>query len=192
MNDKKETEITLNLLQVISTMPNITQRSLAQRVGLALGLTNNYLKAFLKDGLIKIEQMPANRYFYHVTAKGLARKSRLMKHYLYNSLQVFRDTRSECLKLFDYCQHHALDKIALIGHGDLVEITQLINKGYHLDITVFTASLRRIDDSYDVYLIADMAMGQQCYDRLIKKVDPAKIFSFSALQVVSQETGVLV
>ena len=39
-----ENEITLNLLRAIHEKSNVTQRSLAGEVGIALGLANSYLK----------------------------------------------------------------------------------------------------------------------------------------------------
>ena len=55
----------------------ITQRSLASELGIALGLTNAYLKRCVRKGWVKINQAPANRYAYYLTPRGFAEKSRL-------------------------------------------------------------------------------------------------------------------
>ncbi len=79
---KREDSITLEILDTIDAKSDSTQRHIAQRTGVALGLANSYLKRCIRKGLIKIQQAPANRYLYYLTPKGLAEKSRLTREYL--------------------------------------------------------------------------------------------------------------
>ena len=72
-----EAEITLGILNAVHQNERITQRSVAQELGIALGLANAYLKRCAKKGLIKVSQAPANRYAYYLTPQGFAEKSRL-------------------------------------------------------------------------------------------------------------------
>ena len=85
-----EERITLNLLDVVEGNSAITQRSLAAELGVALGLTNTYLKRCAKKGLIKVKQIPSNRYSYYLTPSGLTEKSRLMAEFLKQSFNFFR------------------------------------------------------------------------------------------------------
>src|SRR2546426_10584779 len=48
----------LEILTAIGEGRPLTQRALAQRLGVALGLTNLYLKRLAKKGLIKITEFP--------------------------------------------------------------------------------------------------------------------------------------
>ncbi len=90
----QETEIMLEVLSAVERDSRITQRSLSHDLGIALGLANAYLKRCTKKGLIKIRQVPLNRYAYYLTPKGFAKKSRLTAEYLAVSFNFFRD-RSE-------------------------------------------------------------------------------------------------
>ncbi len=83
-------EITLGLLTAVEANSQLTQRSAAKELGVALGLVNAYLKRCIRKGLIKVKQAPANRYAYYVTPKGFAEKSRLTVEYLSVSLAFFR------------------------------------------------------------------------------------------------------
>ena len=57
MNDpKKEDSLTLELLEAIDDKSDLTQRHLADRMGVALGLANSYLKRCVRKGLVKIHQ----------------------------------------------------------------------------------------------------------------------------------------
>ena len=70
----KERQLTLGLLQAIDEREDISQRHLAQEMGVALGLANSYLKRCVKKGWIKISTAPANRYLYYLTPIGFAEK----------------------------------------------------------------------------------------------------------------------
>ena len=88
--DHKEDAVTLEILEFIEGQSHVTQRHLADRLGVALGLANSYLKRCIRKGLIKVQQAPANRYLYYLTPKGFAEKSRLTARYLRASFDFYR------------------------------------------------------------------------------------------------------
>jgi DNA-binding MarR family transcriptional regulator len=120
-----EERITLNLLDVIEENSTITQRSLALELDVALGLTNSYIKRCAKKGLIKVRQIPSNRYAYYLTPRGFAEKSRLTAEYLKQSFNFFRLARSQSTDLLQFCLKNDWSRIALVGKSDLTEITIL-------------------------------------------------------------------
>jgi DNA-binding MarR family transcriptional regulator len=120
-----ENQITLSLLDVVDENSAITQRSLAAELGVALGLTNSYLKRCAKKGFIKVQQVPSNRYAYYLTPRGFAEKSRLTAEYLKQSFDFFRLARSQSSELLKYCTQCGWMRIALTGKSDLTEITIL-------------------------------------------------------------------
>ena len=118
-------EITLGLLNAVEANSTITQRSVAQELGIALGLANAYLKRCARKGLIKVTQIPANRYAYYLTPKGFAEKSRLTASYLSISFNFFRAARNDLAEEFDRCRTRGWRRVALAGAGDLAEIATL-------------------------------------------------------------------
>ncbi len=120
--EDEDMDITLPLLQSIGERSDLTQRNLAERLNLALGLTNSYLKRCVRKGLIKIEQVPANRYLYYLTSKGFAEKSRLTAKYLSSSFQFYRRASDTCLKIFEQCRSCAWNRVVVCGVSDLAEI----------------------------------------------------------------------
>ena len=90
-----ETEITLGLLNAVHDNSAVTQRTVARELGIALGLANAYLKRCVKKGLIKVSQVPPNRYAYYLTPQGFAEKSRLTAEYLSYSFTFFRRAREQ-------------------------------------------------------------------------------------------------
>ena len=91
----------LEILGTIAQGGPLTQRSLAQKLGIALGLTNLYLKRLARKGFIKLSAVPPNRIKYYLTPKGFTEKARLTYQYLEYSLQLYRQTRSALREALD-------------------------------------------------------------------------------------------
>ena len=129
-----EAEITLGLLDAVDSDSAVSQRSLARDLGIALGLTNAYIKRCIRKGWIKVTQAPANRYAYYITPKGLAEKGRLTTRYLAYSLQFYRQARNELDDLLAICAKRRWRRIALAGVSELAEIAMLCAMQHNADV----------------------------------------------------------
>ena len=118
-------EIVLGLLNSIERDSAITQRKLAGDLGIALGLANAYLRRCVRKGLVKVSQVPLNRYAYYLTPQGFAEKSRLTAEYLAVSFNFFRRARGDCAVLLRECEARGWRRVALYGAGDLAEVAVL-------------------------------------------------------------------
>jgi DNA-binding MarR family transcriptional regulator len=118
-------EIVLGLLSSIARDSAITQRKLAGDLGIALGLVNAYLRRCVRKGLVKVSQVPLNRYAYYLTPQGFAEKSRLTAEYLAASFDFFRRARGDCAVLLGQCATRGWRQVALYGASDLAEIAVL-------------------------------------------------------------------
>lgn len=76
----------LKLLKLLDEKPNISQRELAQRLGVSLGRTNYLLYALIDKGFVKAENfLRSNRkfgYLYLLTPSGIEAKLNLARAYL--------------------------------------------------------------------------------------------------------------
>src|ERR1051326_8342207 len=127
-------EILLGLLTSVERDSGMTQRRLATELGIALGLANAYLRRCVRKGLIKVSQVPLNRYAYFLTPQGFAEKSRLTATYLSDSFSFFRKARTQCGDLFALAAARSQRRLALLGHGDLAEIASLVARGHPVEI----------------------------------------------------------
>ena len=109
------TEITLGLLNAVQESSAVTQRSMANDLGIALGLTNAYLKRCVHKSYIKVSQIPPNHYAYYPTPHGFSEKSRLTGKYLSSSFTFFRRARSQCEDDLDRCVALGWTGVALAG-----------------------------------------------------------------------------
>jgi len=142
---QKEESLTLEILQTIEEKNDVTQRHLADNLGVALGLANSYLKRCVKKGLIKIHQAPANRYFYYLTPKGFAEKSRLTAEYLTSSFDFYRKAGHSVSELFAECEKRGWRRIAFCGVSELAEIASLRVHDHDLEHVITLDPTARAD-----------------------------------------------
>ncbi len=148
MNNKdREESLTLELLEAIEANSDVTQRHLADRLGVALGLANSYLKRCVRKGLVKIKQAPANRYLYYLTPKGFAEKSRLTARYLSFSFQFYRRAGESCARAFRACERAGWARVGLYGASDLAEI----------------AAIRAVESNVKVAVVCDPELSQSSF-----------------------------
>lgn len=191
--------ITLGLLNTVEENSNITQRSVAIDLGIALGLANSYLKRCIKQGLIKVSQAPRNRYAYYLTPQGIAERSRLTADYLSNSLDFFRIARQQTGDLLQQCRSNGWRRIALISKSELAEITILSATEYGADlIGLIDAEARKTTDNFmtlpvvaeigelddiDVLIVTDMRDAQGTYKKCITVLPPSRVLLLPLLGV---------
>ena len=120
-----ENELAMRLLSTIEGDRSLSQRSLALRLGIAVGLANTYLKRCVRKGWVKVQQVPARRCAYYLTPTGFAEKTRLVGDYLASSLGFFRRARAQYAECLALCGRRGWRRVALVGDGDLAEIATL-------------------------------------------------------------------
>src|ERR1700687_3005410 len=94
----------LTVLEAVAGDQHITQRNLAVRLGIALGLTNIYLKRLIRKGYIKCINVQSNRLLYLITPQGIAEKTRLTYEFMEYSLHLYRDVRRHLSEVLKPCQ----------------------------------------------------------------------------------------
>jgi DNA-binding MarR family transcriptional regulator len=118
-------------LEILATLAEgrpVTQRALAQRLGIALGLTNLYLKRLTRKGCIKVTTIPPHRLLYLVTPRGLAEKTRLTYEYLRYSRELYRQGRQALREALRLRLGNGTSRIALYGTGEAAELAYLTVK----------------------------------------------------------------
>jgi DNA-binding MarR family transcriptional regulator len=123
----------LDLLEALSEDATITQRSLSAKLGIALGLTNIYLKRLARKGYVKCVNVRSNRLVYLLTPTGIAEKTRLTCEFMDYSLRLYRDVRQRLrLVLAPLVNQRGL-RVAIYGTGEAAELAYLGLKEFGLD-----------------------------------------------------------
>ena len=86
-------------MRLLGDNPDMTQRELAEALGVSLGAVNYCLKALVEKGWVKLESFQSNPkklgYLYLLTPPGLAAKTQLTARFLKRKLGEYEDLRAE-------------------------------------------------------------------------------------------------
>jgi DNA-binding MarR family transcriptional regulator len=142
---ERQTERDLEILTAIGEGVPLTQRVLAERLGVALGLANLYLKRLAGKGFIKVREFSSKpsarkRLRYVLTPKGAAEKARLTYEYMGYSLRLYRRTRENLREGMAQLVRGGAKRVALYGAGEAAELAYLTLREFGLEpIGVFAA-----------------------------------------------------
>lgn len=132
-------EVTLGILEAVERDDQVSQRSMARELNVALGLVNAYLRRCVKKGLVKVQQVPKGRFAYYLTPQGLAEKSRLTAEYLSSSFDFFRSARADCDAMVAIARANGWSRLALIGASDAAEIAAICAADRMVEISAVVA-----------------------------------------------------
>lgn len=130
----------LTVLDAVARDQHITQRNLAAKLGIALGLTNIYLKRLIRKGYIKCINLQSNRLLYLITPQGIAEKSRLTYEFMDYSLHLYREVRQHLSEVLRPCKEDGAQRIAVFGTGEAAELAYLSLREQGLEpVAIFAA-----------------------------------------------------
>ena len=127
----------LLLLTELERNGAVTQRSLATKLGVALGLTNLYLKRLARKGYIKITTIPSHRIRYLLTPQGFTEKSRLTYLYMQYSLSHYRDMRARLRETLSRATENGVKRVIIYGTGELAEMAYLSLREMNMTLVGF-------------------------------------------------------
>lgn len=127
---ERDLERRLEILTAIGEGHALTQRDLARRLNVALGLTNLYVKRLAKKGYIKIVAFPRKpsarkRLRYLLTPEGIAEKTRLAYDHIAYSLHLYRRARDLLRQELSLLSGNGVKRIVLYGTGEAAELAYL-------------------------------------------------------------------
>lgn len=172
----------LELLEAVEEDPQITQRRLASQLGIALGLTNAYLKRLVHKGYIKCVTIPSNRLVYLMTPSGIARKARLTYEFMQHSLDLYRDARRHLRRALEDSMASGHQRVALYGTGDAAELAYLSLRELGLEpVAVFDGNADQMflgmpvksvrehaEVAFDLMIVATLKPPASTVKRLVK------------------------
>src|SRR5437660_7741178 len=112
-----ESQRDLELLEAVAGDGRVTQRKLSSRLGIALGLTNLYLKRLVRKGYVKCVNVNPNRILYLITPQGIAEKTRLTYLFMDYSLQLYKEVRMQLRQTIEPVARKKA-RVAIYGTGE--------------------------------------------------------------------------
>lgn len=93
----------LNALRMLEENPKMSQRELAEALGVSVGAANYCLRALVEKGWLKLENFQKNPnklgYLYLLTPMGLAAKAQLTTKFLRQKVFEYEALRAEIIRL---------------------------------------------------------------------------------------------
>jgi len=100
---KKSIDVHFQILRMIYSKPNASQRQMADELGYSLGKLNYCLKELKKKGLIKIKNIKKNpkkiNYLYILTPQGISSKTKLTISFMKKIMHEYDQLRLEISKI---------------------------------------------------------------------------------------------
>jgi ribosomal protein S25 len=180
----------LKLLEAVEADSRVTQRTLATKLGIALGLTNIYLKRLVRKGYIKCVNVQPNRITYLITPKGIAEKARLTYEFMDYSLHLYGEVRQHLRSVLRECAA-AHRRVAIYGRGEAAELAYLSLKEFGLDpVAIFDGEggreflgmpvrpiAQHADVAFDLLIIARLDRANDALELLLRDGIPVdKLF----------------
>lgn len=138
MEQSTNTSRDLVLLEQIEHDPDVTQASLADHLGVAVGTVNWHLKRLISKGYVKVKRAQRKKLRYIITPQGVALRARLTMEYVERSFRLYRKTREHVRNLMDEVSAAGFNEIRLAGQldgendiGDICRLTAM-EHGIHV------------------------------------------------------------
>ena len=109
-------DVRFRILRLLQDNPEMSQRELADTVGISVGGAHYMLKALVKKGLVKLGNFSAapdkRRYAYILTPRGAAEKAAITRRFLARKIAEYDALQTEIEALRDELGEHATHRRA--------------------------------------------------------------------------------
>jgi len=153
-------DIELPVLEALADEPSLSQRELAQRVGLSLTRAHFVLKRLVEKGLVKVKNAVESDhklgYLYLLTPQGLDEKARLTYAFLQRTAEHYQRMTDRVSRVLDDAsadgarERDAPSATVVVGHGPLAEVVR--------DLVALRTDLRLVTDLEDAELVVQVGI----------------------------------
>jgi DNA-binding PadR family transcriptional regulator len=121
------------LLDILSREPNPSQRLVARKAGLSLGMVNLVLRRLAKTGYIKVSTLNGQTMRYALTPKGSAELAKRSYEYFLHVISSFGELRDGIAALVRDRYEHGENHFVIYGQSDVADIADVACRTSGLD-----------------------------------------------------------
>lgn len=151
MADVKQHEY--NLLDEIAQDSLVTQAGLSERLGIAVGSVNWYVKRLVQRGWVKVSHMDRTRLKYDLTPEGVRIFRQRALLYARDSLKVYGTLRDKAKVLVKELRDRGVEKVYLDGNDEMMDILRLTCIEAGLNISNTPVSIVLSEDGQDYKIV---------------------------------------
>jgi len=113
---------TLQILEAIADNDGVSQRSLAQKLDVSLGLVNSFVKHLTAKGFFRAKALPKDRVRYILTPEGAAEKTRLAYDYIKYSFDLYKKSYGIIHDMLHGMSNAGVGTVVVYGVGVISEM----------------------------------------------------------------------
>jgi EPS-associated MarR family transcriptional regulator len=100
---KLQEDTYFRVMRLLEENPDLTQRELAEKLGISVGGLNYCLKALMEKGLVKMKNFANSKnkfgYVYVLTPTGMAEKAAITQRFLKRKMEEYEALKKEIVAL---------------------------------------------------------------------------------------------
>lgn len=125
------------LLNEIAQDSMVTQASLSNRLGIAVGSVNWYIKRLITRGWVKVSHLDRTRLKYDLTSEGMKVFTQRAVSYAKDSLKVYSGFREKAKALVNDLKKQGVEQVYLNGDDAMMDIMRLTCMESKLNLSTF-------------------------------------------------------
>ena len=156
------------LLSEVERTPDTTQRQLAGRLDVSLGVINLLLRSVTRKGYMRMTRATWRRWFYALTPQGIMQRVRLTVAYMGQFLSRYQTVKQILREELEPLALHAESRVAIYGTGEFAELVYLALKDLEIEEMDFFASATPDGSKFLGMVVNDLStLKKDRYDRVI-------------------------
>ena len=120
-----ESNHALEMLTHIEANPDISQLTLADELGVAVGTINWHLKRMIAKGYVKVKRAQRKKLRYIITPEGIALRAALTVDYIKNSFDLYRRVRERTNLCLEQLESAGYQSVNVLGEDEVAEVVRL-------------------------------------------------------------------
>lgn len=177
----------LRILEEIEKNASATQRELASKLNISLGLVNSFVRRLARKGYLKMSSVQKNRLKYILTPKGFSEKTRLTYEFIQYSFDFYKTARNSLKAILNDLENDGVRRVIFYGAGDLAEIAYISLQETKLKMVATVDDVKSGEKflgrkirhpsvlnslDYDKIIVTSIDSGGDVYENLLKQGVP--------------------
>jgi len=123
-------------LNELKQNPSTSQRSLASKLNISLGLTNEILQNLIKRGWIKASKLKGRKWLYLVTPAGMSKATQFAFQRFQDTQKHFWDAVNIIISLLEILHQKGKKKLIILGKNQYTKLILLASTDSPIELTM--------------------------------------------------------
>ena len=124
----------LSVLEAVDGRGNVSQRSLAEKLGMAASGVNRVIRELLESGHLEVVDESVRPFAYRLTSNGQGYLRRLSHQHYRTLLEDLRRIRARIRRRLREIRDQGLRRLVFYGAGEIMELTLPLSRELDLEV----------------------------------------------------------